>query len=192
MFTGIVQSIGTVSSIGETQGAKRLRVSAALSKNLMKGASVAVNGVCLTVESIIETEIVVSLMPQTCRSTTLGNLQEGSTVNIEPSLQVGDEIGGHFVFGHVDGVGRISNLKPDGEAALLSVVVSEKLLKFFAPKGSVALDGVSLTIVDVSDATITVSLVEHTLKNTTFGSKQEGDSINVEVDMLARYVSART
>lgn len=169
-----------------------MHIATPLAQDLVPGASIAVNGACLTVEKASKDEFSATLMPETLEYTTLESLKEGDDVNLEPSLKLGDEVGGHFVFGHVDGVGHITSITQDGSAKLFTVEVPEELTHFFAVKGSVALDGVSLTLTKVEGSHITVSLVKHTLENTTLGNKKEGDALNVEVDMLARYAQQAT
>lgn len=187
MFSGIVKELGTVQNM--TTGTKpRISVQTPLAKDLGLGDSIAVNGVCLTVTDTKDAVFSADVMPETLRKTDLGGLSEGSPVNLEPSLKVGDEIGGHMVSGHVDTVGRIVKVKREKNAVLMWIGVDGDFMKFIAPKGSVAVDGVSLTVVDADDMTFSVSLIPHTMKITTLGSKEIGSLVNIEVDMMARYV----
>jgi len=161
------------------------------------GASIQHSGVCLTVVEFGERAggswWVVEAIPETLARTTLGQWQAGSRVNLELSLKLGDELGGHLVYGHVDGLGELSQIRQVGESRVLRVSVPGELSKFFAEKGSVTIDGVSLTVSAVSaakgDAWFEVSLIPHTLSVTTLGGLSQGDKVNLEVDMLARYVA---
>lgn len=191
MFTGIVQDVGTISKIEKGNGAMRFRIATALAEKMAPGNSVSVNGVCLTAAEVEGMQFASALMPHTVSKTTLGELDEGALVNIEPSLRAGDEIGGHFVFGHVDGLGEITALEQDGDSVRLSIAFPEELAMLIVPRGSVTVDGVSLTVSDVSIGIFSVSLVQYTLMHTAFQTKEKGDKVNIEADMLARYASAR-
>jgi riboflavin synthase len=187
MFTGIVQDVGTISKIEKGNGAMRLRIATALAERMAPGNSVSVNGVCLTAAEVEGMQFMSALMPHTVSKTTLGDLTEGALVNVEPSLRAGDEIGGHFVFGHVDGLGEILEREEDGDSVRLTIGFPEELAPLIAPRGSITVDGVSLTVSDVSGGTFSVSLVQYTLMHTAFQTKEAGDMVNIEADMLARY-----
>ncbi len=187
MFTGIVREVGEVKS--GSRGS--LAVSAPLTApTCSPGDSVCVSGVCLTVEKVDGDRLRFSLTSETESKSTLGGIRIGAKVNIEPSLRAGDTMGGHIVLGHVDGIGTVSQFTRQADSALLGVSYPAHLRPHLAPKGSVALDGVSLTIVDSTDAGLTVCLVKYTLENTTLGLLREGDAVNVETDILAKYVQA--
>lgn len=194
MFTGLVQDRGTVRSL-EDGNSRRFRIATALPDfALATGASVACNGVCLTViASGAEAEgrwFEVDASPETLRVTTLSAWREGDTVNLEPALRVGDPLGGHYVTGHVDGVATLTAVQPqEGGNTVWTVHAPEILARFLAPKGSVTLDGVSLTVNAVTDSTFTLNVIPHTRAVTTFGERKEGDRLNLEVDILARYAA---
>jgi len=166
----------------------RVRHSAALGELLSVGASLAVSGVCLTVIEHACDESLVELSPETLRRTTLGGLRAGSEVNLEPALRVGDALGGHWVQGHVDGIGRITGARRDAGDARVTIDVPENLRRFVASKGSITVDGVSLTVNSVEGGRFEVNLIPHTLSATTLRALRAGSRVNVEVDLLARYV----
>ncbi len=155
---------------------------------LRSGASIAINGVCSTVREFTTSSFEVEYMPETLKKTTVGNFQKGMVVNLEQSLRVGDEMGGHIVQGHVDTVGEVVCMKPEGEAAIIEIELPETWMKYIAPKGSIAVDGISLTVVDAKKTSFTVSLVSYTLEHTNLGSIKKGGKVNIEVDVLAKYV----
>ena len=198
MFTGLVSDVGHVKSVEDRNGLRRIRVEGVYPASAIQmGASIQHSGVCLTVVEFGERAggswWVVEAIPETLARTTLGQWQVGSRVNLELSLKLGDELGGHLVYGHVDGQGELSQIRQVGESRVLRVSVPGELSKFFAEKGSVTIDGVSLTVSAVSaakgDAWFEVSLIPHTLSVTTLGGLSQGDKVNLEVDMLARYVA---
>lgn len=198
MFTGLVSDVGHVKSVEDRNGLRRIRVEGVYPASAIQmGASIQHSGVCLTVVEFGERAggswWVVEAIPETLARTTLGQWQAGSRVNLELSLKLGDELGGHLVYGHVDGLGELSEIRQVGESRVLRVSVPGELSKFFAEKGSVTIDGVSLTVSAVSaakgDAWFEVSLIPHTLSVTTLGGLSQGDKVNLEVDMLARYVA---
>jgi riboflavin synthase len=163
----------------------RLRVHAPeTAARVSAGDSVAVNGVCLTVTGSDSGVLAFDAVPETLRRSTLGRLEQGGSVNIEPALQAGDSVGGHFVQGHVDGVGRVRRVTDEG----LEVEAGPEILRYCVEKGSIAVEGASLTIAALDDEAFTVALVPHTRRATTLGSVAEGDKLNIEVDMLAKYV----
>lgn len=193
MFTGIIQEVGNVHSITKDHGCMQVFVTAPqIFKKLHVGDSVAVNGVCLTVKSKTLESIGLEIMPETLRKTHFDELQEGAVVNIEPSLVVGDVVGGHWVQAHVDDVAEIVAMQTDqhrhANAVLLTVRVNKALLPYIVHKGFIGIEGASLTVAKIEDDHVTVSLVEHTMKHTTFHEKKAGDKVNIEVDVLAKYV----
>jgi riboflavin synthase len=189
VFTGIVRELGRVESVEKTDDGVRLRVQGPeTAAQVSAGDSVSVSGVCLTVVAAENGELAFDVVPETLRRSTLGRLAPGATVNLEPALQAGDPVGGHFVQGHVDGVARIRDVTAEG----LEVDASPEILRYCVEKGSIALDGVSLTIATLNGAAFAVALVPHTKEVTTLGSVSPGDELNVEVDMLAKYVEKLT
>ena len=184
MFTGIIEELGTVAELG--QGVISVNAAKVI-KNVELGESIAVNGVCLTVSSSTKTSFSANVMEETLKKTNLGSLEVGSQVNLERALRMGDRIGGHLVSGHIDGPGIITRIEQQTHSTVVTIEPSEDMLPYIAPKGSIAIDGVSLTVVDVSSA-FTVSLVKHTLENTNLGSIMVGSAVNLETDMLAKYV----
>ena len=186
MFSGIVIGQGQVTAAGE--GRLDVRAPSSVLGNLEIGESVAVNGVCLTVAVVAGAGFAADVMPETLARTALGELGTGDTVNLEPALRMGDRLGGHLVTGHVDAVGTVTELRDDGNARWVSIGVPRRLSSLLAEKGSVAVDGISLTVVDVTDSMFTVSLIPHTLTATTAGAWRTGSRVNIEVDLIARYV----
>ncbi len=190
MFTGIISHIGTITQI-QQRTPERVRLLLQLKKaipSIRLGSSVSVAGVCLTVAKKTGRELWFDVMEETLRKTNLGLLQPDDIVNVEPSLRLGDEVGGHFVFGHVDTVGEIVEIKKLRNSQLVTVNLKSQWMKYIVPEGSVAIDGVSLTVARVDKGNFTVSLVEYTLEHTTLKFLQKGDRVNVECDMLAKYV----
>lgn len=189
MFTGIVEEQGTVVSLRRGQDDARLTIQGSTQmKDLGVGESIAVDGVCLTVVEPNEATFATDLSVETLQRTTLGALRSHDRVNLERSLQVGDRLGGHFVTGHVDGVGRIVRVDASGTSKWMWIRFPEPLGVYIAPKGSIAVDGVSLTIVDVSQEAFSVCLIPHTLVMTTLGQKGSDSFVNLEVDLLSRYL----
>jgi riboflavin synthase len=194
MFTGLIQGMGQIVARHDRQELVRLTLHAPFQgADLLEGASVAHDGVCLTAVDVRPQErgclYDVDLYHETLTRTTAQNWQSGQWVNLERSLRAGDELGGHLVSGHVDGVGQIVRRRTQGDVSHFDVRVPDPLLRFIAEKGSVALDGTSLTVNHVLEDGCSLTLIPHTLKMTTWGRKQAGDAVNVEVDMLARYAS---
>jgi riboflavin synthase len=189
MFTGLVETLGVVKRI-ETAGAgQRLSLEApSIAAALSVGESVAVNGVCLTVIAHDAQSCTFEAGPETLRCTNLGELSVGERVNLERALRLGDRLGGHVVQGHVDGIGRMLERKKQGEWEVIWFSSPPDLAEQMAPKGSVAVDGVSLTVVDVADDRFSVALIPHTLANTTLGFKPAGASVNLETDLFAKYI----
>jgi len=184
MFTGIVREKGRVVTAERRDDALRLVVAAGVAAAEEVGASVAVDGVCLTVVDRSDGEAAFELSLETLSRTTLGRLQPGAEVNVEPALRVGEALGGHYVQGHVDGVGRVRSF--DGETLWLDV--PEELLRYCVEKGSLTVSGVSLTIAGLDDGGVAFALIPHTLAVTTLGTVAPGDPVNLEVDVLAKYV----
>lgn len=190
MFTGIVRSIGRVAETGEGAGARRLSIdTGGLSTGgWQRGDSIAVAGVCLTVVTLADGRFEAELSGETLARTTLGRLAAGSAVNLEPALRAADALGGHLVTGHVDGVARVRDCREERGVLTATVDAPGALARFIAAKGSVALDGVSLTVGQVSGAAFVIDLVPHTLAVTTLGAIGPGSELNLEVDLVARYL----
>ncbi len=188
MFTGIVEAKGRVVSIEDGKVARRVAITAPILEGLALGASLAVDGVCLTAVEVEGAEVAVDIVPETLRRTNLGRLKVGDEVNLERPLRADGRFDGHVVQGHVDGVGRVKTLRREGGAVTLTVEVPPELLPYIVEKGSVTVDGVSLTVSAVTDADFSVALVPHTLKVTTLGLRKPSDAVNLEVDILAKYV----
>jgi len=189
MFTGIVEEIGTVERIESGRESIGLIVRCEkVLEDARPGDSLSVNGVCLTASGLGERWFRADVMPETMRRTSLGSLKISQPVNLERALRLSDRLGGHLVNGHVDGTGVVTGLSRDDIAVILSVSVERDLVGWMVVKGSVAVDGVSLTIVHVGDRAFSVSLVPHTARTTTLGSKRVGDTVNVECDIIAKYV----
>ncbi len=189
MFTGLVQSVGTIAGIEARAQSKRLRIAAQLRPDdRILGASVAVSGVCLTVVRATAELFEVDAAFETLAKTTLETFAIGTPVNLEPALRVGDALGGHLVSGHVDGVGRLRSRSARGDAILMWFDVPAELRRFIAEKGSICIDGVSLTVNAIDRAGFAVGLIPHTLSVTTLGDRRVGDRVNLEVDLIARYV----
>jgi riboflavin synthase len=190
MFTGIVQSIGQVSAVEQTGGDVRLRIVAPdLGSNALKpGESIAVNGVCLTVAEPAAGEFTADVSRESLSLTTLGDLEVGDRVNLEPPLTLSALLGGHLLSGHVDGIGRIVSLEPDARSMRIEFEFPAPLARYVTRKGSVAIDGTSLTVNAVSESVLGVNIVPHTLERTIMGDYSVGDGVNIEVDMIARYL----
>ena len=188
MFTGIIEEIGTVRSIANTATGTALRIAAGrVTEGTRVGDSIAVNGVCLTVTSCSGREFTADVMPETVRLTSLAGLRVGARVNLERAMSPSGRLGGHIVSGHVDACGQVLAVEPDGIARRVRVALEPALLKYIARKGSVTLDGVSLTVVAVDERSFSVSLIPQTRAATTLDALRTGSRINVEVDLLARY-----
>ncbi|MEN1969242.1 riboflavin synthase [Lentibacillus sp. N15] len=190
MFTGIVEEKGTITQMDYVSDqAVRLTIGVEnVTTDLQVGDSIAINGICLTVTNFSQCDFQVDVMPETMKSTSLNDLDTGSHVNLERSLAVNGRVGGHFVSGHVDGIGKVMEKQRKENASYYKVVIPEEFQRFVFVKGSIAVDGVSLTIFSVSDKEITLSLIPHTVAETVLGGKEPGDSVNLEFDMLAKYV----
>lgn len=190
MFTGIIQSVGRVAGIEARSGDLRLHIDTAELDlvGIATGDSIAVSGVCLTVIELGPQRFCADVSRETLACTTLEALQEGDAVNLERALRVGDAIGGHLVAGHVDGLGRVLDVREDGRSQRWRFAAPEALARYIASKGSICVDGVSLTVNEVEGATFGVNLIPHTIANTCFARRAPGDAVNLEVDLLARYV----
>lgn len=189
MFTGIITDVGRVRAV-ERQGDTRFTVETVFDMETVPiGASIANNGVCLTVVEKGQGWFAVQASAETLSKTTLGGWDEGTRINLERALKVGDELGGHIVSGHVDGVASVVDVRADGESKRFTFEAPAALAKYIASKGSVALDGVSLTVNEVDGARFGVNIIPHTQDATTFGTLKAGDRVNLEIDMLARYVA---
>jgi riboflavin synthase len=187
VFTGIIQEVGTVEALEVTADGARIRVRAAVANELRDGDSVSVNGVCLTVATLGAGGFEADLMNQTLSVTTLGGLGAGGHVNLEPALRAGDPLGGHLVQGHADGTGLVTSVSADGFARRLAIAVPDEVRRYVAARGSVAVDGVSLTVSALGRDGLEVSLIPETLERTTLGELEAGSEVNVEVDVVARY-----
>ena len=187
MFTGLVAARGTVEAIERDGGGARLRVRTALAGELAGGDSIAVNGVCLTARDPDAEGFAADLMGETLARSSLGPLAPGDEVNLELPLRAGDRLGGHVVQGHVDGTGTVARVTEDGFARVVTVEAPPEILRYVVDKGSIAVDGVSLTAFEVDDAGFSVSLIPETLERTTLGAAEPGRTVNLEVDVLAKY-----
>ena len=187
MFTGIVREIGTVDAVERDEAGARLRIRGEVADDLSPGDSVSVNGVCLTAATAGDGVFAADVMNQTLSVTTLGTLEREGRVNLEPAVRAGEPLGGHLVQGHVDGTGHVTSVSEDGLARRVAVAVGENLLRYVAERGSVAIDGVSLTVAGITAGGLEVSLIPETLERTTLGDLREGSEVNVEVDVVARY-----
>jgi riboflavin synthase len=188
MFTGLIESTGTVRALAPVDGGQRLTIDTPLGAVLAPGDSVATNGVCLTVVAHDDGSWSADVSPETLRVTALGRLVPGASVNLERPLAVGSRLGGHFVQGHVDGTGRVVSVHPEGEFYRVRVSFPPALAPYFIEKGSVAVDGISLTVASLGDTTFDVQIIPHTWTATTLRHTQPGDLVNLECDMVGKYV----
>lgn len=189
MFTGLVESLGKVVSLEILGEQARLGLSIPFAGELALGDSVAVNGCCLTVAGIAGGTVHFDVLAQTLRVTSLGKLSVGSIVNLERALRVGDRLGGHFVQGHVDAVGEIVSLRENGQDHVVEVSLPEETHRLCVAKGSIAIDGISLTIADLKDASAVFWITPHTFSHTNLRDAKAGDAVNLEADMLAKHVA---
>ena len=187
MFTGIVEELGVVGKI--SNNAMTVQASK-VTEDLKLGDSIAVNGTCLTAVNFSRTEFSVDLSPETMRRTSLGQLSEGSPVNLERALLASDRMGGHIVQGHVDGTGRVLSSRVDGDSIIFRIRVPKRLNPYIVEKGFIAVDGISLTVVKRGASSFTLAVIPYTLKNTNLASVSIGDSVNLEADILAKYVES--
>lgn len=188
MFTGLIQDVGEVRSLDSGAEGARLMIATSLGSDIALGDSVAVNGICLTATGAEDSGFETEAMNQTLEVTALGGVEAGDQVNLELAMKASDRLGGHIVQGHVDGVGEVVALTDDGFAKRLRVALDRDLLRYAIDKGSIALDGVSLTIADLGDDWLEVSLIPETLERTNLGAAQAGRKINVECDVIAKHV----
>lgn len=188
MFTGLVADLGTVEDVKRTEAGARLTIAAALAGELHPGDSVAVNGVCLTATAVRDHRFLADAMNETLARSALGALAPGDRVNLELPLRASDRLGGHVVQGHVDGVGELVEMVDDGIARRMTIAAPGEVLRYVVEKGSIAVDGVSLTVIDVEEQSFTVSLIPETWERTNLGTMVPGHTLNLEVDVLAKYV----
>lgn len=189
MFTGIVEELGTLTDLTTRSDGARMTFHASRALEAVQpGDSIAVNGVCLTVVQPSSDSFSADVMAETLKRSSLGDLHVGDRVNLERARQLGDRLGGHIVQGHVDGVARIASVMPSDTWTVMEFDADPEILRYLVPKGSVAVDGISLTVVDVNATSFTVSLIPTTLAETTLGRTVVGDAVNIEVDLIAKYV----
>ena len=189
MFTGLIEEIGTIEQIQKHRGTLRFTISVKeVVKDLAIDDSVALNGVCLTVVEFSKSNFQVEAVEETLNKTTFGSLKKGSQINLERSLRFSDRMGGHFVQGHVDAVGEVAAVQRQEGGVLLSIKLPAHLLKYVISEGSIAIDGVSLTIARLKENQITISLIPHTLEKTTLANLKVADKVNIEVDLIGKYV----
>jgi riboflavin synthase len=189
MFTGIIEEVGKLVGLERAAASARLTVEGpVVAEGTRLGDSVALNGVCLTVVEVQGSRMSFDAVPETIQRTSLKNVKVGDAVNLERALAVGQRLGGHFVQGHVDGAGTLLSVTANETAHILRIGAEPGLMRYMVPKGSVALDGISLTVVDVAAASFTVWIIPHTYANTTLRYRRAGDPVNIETDMLAKYI----
>lgn len=188
MFTGLVADLGRVVGVERSGDGVRLRVSSELAPELHEGDSIAVNGICLTATLVGDGAFSADVMNETLMLSSLAELREASAVNLELAMRAGDRLGGHMVQGHVDGVGSITSVRPDGFSRRVTITAAPELLRYVVHKGSITVDGVSLTVAGLDDGSFTVSLIPETLERTNLGCAESGMTVNLEVDVLAKYI----
>lgn len=189
MFAGIVEEMGAVKALVKTLAGARLTILAGtVMDDLPVGASISVNGACLTVVQRDEKEFTVDVSPETMGATNLGHLAPGSPVNLERAMKLNERIGGHLVAGHVDGVGTVRERRQEGNGIVITIEAPPHVLRYCVPKGSITVDGVSLTVNDVTGRAFSVTIIPHTARVTTLGIKQAGDTVNLESDLIGKYV----
>ena len=188
MFTGLIADLGEITDVAHSPDGVVLTVSSALTGELSEGDSISVNGVCLTATSIAEHRFSAEVMNETLRLSSLAEAGAGSPVNLELALRASDRLGGHVVQGHVDGIGRIASIVPDGFARQVEISAPDGVLRYVVHKGSITVDGISLTVSALGDRSFTVSLIPETLERTNLGEAEVGTVVNLEVDVLAKYV----
>jgi len=189
VFTGLIREVGTIVAVEGGESGVRLSIEApATAKGTAVGDSVAISGVCLTVIATNDGTLAFDAVPETLRRSSLARLRAGARVNVEPALRAGEPLGGHYVQGHVDGVGTVRSVEPEGDGRRIWVEAPADLLRYVVEKGSVSVEGTSLTIAGLDDRGFAVALVPHTLEATTLGDLKPGDGVNVEADILAKYV----
>jgi len=189
MFTGLIESVGRVEAVTKDATGIRIAIATPLASELAPGESVSINGVCLTATHLDGARMHADIGPETARVTTLGTLQSGQPVNLERSMRADSRFGGHFVQGHVDGVGELRAVREDGDARWLTIRFPAPLAPFIVRKGSIALDGISLTVADLRDAEFDVMIIPFTWDHTNLSSLRAGDRVNLEGDMVGKYVA---
>jgi riboflavin synthase len=189
MFTGLIESVGRVEAVKRDATGIRIAIATPLASELAPGESVAINGVCLTATHLDGARMHADIGPETARVTTLGTLQSGQPVNLERSMRADSRFGGHFVQGHVDGVGELRSVREDGDARWLTIRFPAALAPFIVRKGSIAMDGISLTVADLRDAEFDVMIIPFTWEHTNLSSLRAGDRVNLEGDMVGKYVA---
>ncbi len=189
MFTGIVEAVGKIAALDSGRDSMRVTVSSArIAEDVAIGDSVAVSGVCLTVVEIAAPQLTFEAVYETLRRTTLGQRRVGDPVNLERALKADGRFGGHIVQGHIDGTGRIASIRPVGDSWFVYVEASQELLRYVVTKGSVCVDGISLTVMDADDKAFSLSIIPHTWDNTTLKDRRAGDSVNIETDIVGKYI----
>ena len=189
MFTGIVRELGSVAAVeGSAAGVRLLIDAPATARGTELGDSISVDGVCLTATRVVKGQIAFDAVAETLSRSTLGELVAGAEVNLEPALRAGEPLGGHYVQGHVDGVGEVRSVEREGDGLRVWIEAAPDLLRYCVEKGSIAMQGISLTVAVLADDAFAVALIPHTLAETTLGSVAIGDRVNLEVDVLAKYV----
>jgi riboflavin synthase len=189
MFTGIIEDVGEVERIERLRGITRLQLKTNISPSQLRvGESISVDGVCLTITRILGRSFQVELSTETRERTTLGSIRPGQKVNLERALRLEDRIGGHFVQGHVDGIGTVIRKERDGDQTIFHIKVPEEIASFIVPKGSVAVDGISLTVNSISRSVFSVTIIPHTARSTTIDQKGPGSRVNIESDIIGRYI----
>jgi riboflavin synthase len=190
MFTGIIRNTGTVKILEDKKGLKVIGFQSALSSRLKKGGSIAVDGCCLTVTSCTKNSFKAEVMAETLKKTVIGKYKKGSAVNLEMPLKLGESLDGHLVQGHVDFSGTVKSVKKNGESREIEITFPKDLSKYFALKGSVTVNGVSLTVSMLNAESFEVSLIPQTIKSTNLGMLKKGDFVNIEVDLIGRYLES--
>jgi len=189
MFTGLIEAVGRVDAVTTTSTGMQIAIATALAGDLQPGESVSVNGVCLTATRMDQAEMHADIGPETARVTTLGRLHPGDAVNLERSMRADSRFGGHFVQGHVDGVGDVLSIRPAGDATWLTIRFPPALAPFIVRKGSIAMDGISLTVADLREGEFDVMIIPFTWQHTNLSSLRTGDGVNLEGDMVGKYVA---
>ena len=189
MFTGLIEAIGEIDQIGKKRDSFQIRITSALDLSSSDiGASISVNGVCLTAVAVEKNAFTVEASPETLARTTLNEHKRGDLVNLEQALQLSDRLGGHLVTGHIDGIGEIISITKNSNALVIGISIPLPLTRYLIEKGSVGVDGVSLTINEIQGNTFTVSIIPHTAQNATIGKKRIGEKVNIETDLIGKYV----
>jgi len=189
MFSGIIETTGSITKVEQTaDGAKLTLTSAIPSEEVSLGESICINGACMTVTAIDEKELSFDISVESLRRTNLGDLRQGSVINLERSLRVNDRLSGHVVSGHVDGVGQVQSIQPEGDSFLYTFAIPTELSRYVVEKGSVAVDGISLTVFHCKPTSFTCAIIPHTYQVTTLHAKKLGDKVNIECDMQGKYI----